>query len=77
MSLPLLEPPSSQSNAIASRNFAEINYISRNKEGKNGDLENIRTAMLKLDELDVGQSIEDSDRDMIPNLYQDDEEESK
>ena len=81
MSLPPIGPSKQQhdNKVTASYNFEGIKWGSRNREGKEDEDQksNIHHAMLKLDELQEGESMQDSNRDMIQNQYKDDSEEEE
>ena len=79
MSLPPINPSKRQhdDNVSASHKFGDIKRGSRNREGKDDEEHktNFNKAMLKLNEIKEGDSIQDSESDIIQNRYEDENDE--
>ena len=79
MSLPPIYSPKQQheNKVIASHNFGDIKRGSRNREGKDTEEHktNMHNVMLKLDELEERDSMQESNREMIENNYEEESDE--
>ena len=79
MNMPPINPSKAQlkNSSIVSNHFEDIHRASRNKERKHDQEENMlnnQNIILKIEELKIRESFEDSSRDASPNRYADDTE---